>query len=142
MIFQEKYFSCYALLTNQISFPDCLYVLRYWLIYVLQLFVNPSCNVINFEINLILLTKSFFDLTKNSRQKFKYFENEKSFEGEIKRVFFIIFKGISVAKNILGLESARLKEYIIRYFALSHLFLHGHIEQFVLQTHFTLFRLP
>ena len=117
MIFQEKYFSCYALLTNQISFPDCLYVLRYWLIYVLQLFVNPSCNVINFEINLILLTKSFFDLTKNSRQKFKYFENEKSFEGEIKRVFFIIFKGISVAKNILGLESARLKEYIIRYFA-------------------------
>ena len=38
--FQEKYFSCYILLTDQISLPTCLYFLRYWSIYVLQLFVN------------------------------------------------------------------------------------------------------
>ena len=37
---QEKCFSCYALLTDQISLPDCHYFLRYWSIGVLQLFVN------------------------------------------------------------------------------------------------------
>ena len=40
MIFQENYFSCYILLTDQISLPHCLYSLRYWAIYVLQLFVS------------------------------------------------------------------------------------------------------
>ena len=39
----------------------------------------PGCDVINFEINLICLIKPFFYKTKNSRQKFKYLENEKSF---------------------------------------------------------------
>ena len=27
---QEKDFSCYTLLTDQISLPDCHYFLRYW----------------------------------------------------------------------------------------------------------------
>ena len=40
MIFQEKYFSSFILLTDQISLPDCIYILRYWSICVLQLFVN------------------------------------------------------------------------------------------------------
>ena len=39
----------------------------------------PHCDVINFEINLIFLTKQFFYMNKNSRQKFKYHDNEKSF---------------------------------------------------------------
>ena len=39
----------------------------------------PGCDVINFEINLILLIKPFFYLTQKSRQKFKYLENKKSF---------------------------------------------------------------
>ena len=39
-IFQEKYISCYALVTDQISLLDCLYLLKYWSICVLQLFVN------------------------------------------------------------------------------------------------------
>ena len=38
--FQEKYFSCCILLTDQISLSDCLFFLRYWSICVLQLFVN------------------------------------------------------------------------------------------------------
>ena len=46
MIFQEKYFPCYVLLTYQISLPDYIYFFRYWAICVLVLFV------INFEINL------------------------------------------------------------------------------------------
>ena len=36
----------------------------------------PDFDVINFEINLIFLTKPFFYMTKMSRQKFKYLENE------------------------------------------------------------------
>ena len=44
----------------------------------------PSCNVINFEINLILQIKPFFYMTKKLRQKFKYLQNKKKFIGEIK----------------------------------------------------------
>ena len=47
-----------------------------------------GCEVINFEIDLIFLMKSFLHMTKKSKHKFKYFENEKSF----------FHKGLSVAK--------------------------------------------
>ena len=47
----------------------------------------PGRDVINFETNLILLVKLFFYMTKKSRQKFKYPENEKGFWGEIKSIF-------------------------------------------------------
>ena len=50
--FSKKNVSCYALLTDQILLPDCLFFLRYWSICVLQLFVNQVGDVINFEINL------------------------------------------------------------------------------------------
>ena len=40
MIFDEKYFSCYILLTDQISLPDCLYFEKHWAICVLQLCVD------------------------------------------------------------------------------------------------------
>ena len=32
IIFEEKYLSCYILLTYQISLSDCLELLRYWTI--------------------------------------------------------------------------------------------------------------
>ena len=32
--FQEKYFSCYILLTGQISFSGCLYFVKYWAVCV------------------------------------------------------------------------------------------------------------
>ena len=38
--FSTKCSSCYILLTSQISLHGCLYFLRYWAMYVLQLFVN------------------------------------------------------------------------------------------------------
>ena len=47
----------------------------------------PGCDVMNFEIILIFLIKPFFYMTKKSRLKFKYLENEKSFKGEIKSIF-------------------------------------------------------
>ena len=48
----------------------------------------PGCDVISFEINLIFLIKSFFYLTKKSRQKCKYLKNEKTFWHEIKSLFY------------------------------------------------------
>ena len=39
----------------------------------------PGCDVIKFEINHIILTKPFFYMTKNWKQKVKYLEDEKSF---------------------------------------------------------------
>ena len=50
-------------------------------------------------------------MTKKSRQKLKFLENEKSFWGEIK-AFFIIFKRLSVAKNCLRAESAPIRNII------------------------------
>ena len=47
-------------------------------------------------------------MTKKSRQKLKYLENEKSFLGEIKSIFHH-FKAHSVAKNYLRPESAPLR---------------------------------
>ena len=38
--FCEGCFSYYTLLTDEISLPDCLYLLRYWSICILKLFVN------------------------------------------------------------------------------------------------------
>ena len=70
----------------------------------------PGCDVINFEINLIFLIKSLFYMTTKSRQKFKYFENEKSFKDKIKS----IFKGLSVAKNCLRPESGLLGNIPVR----------------------------
>ena len=56
MIYQGKCFSCYVLLTDQVSLSDCFYFLRYWGICVLQLFVSQVVTS-NFEINLIFLIK-------------------------------------------------------------------------------------
>ena len=57
----------------------------------------------NFEINLIFLLRLFFYVTKKSRQKFKYLENEKSLKREIKTIFHH-FNGFSVAKIISDLR--------------------------------------
>ena len=40
IIFQQKFFSCYILLTDQISLSDCFYFLRYQAICVVQFLVN------------------------------------------------------------------------------------------------------
>ena len=60
---------------NYSNFIDCLNFLRY----LTAIVCFPSCHIIIFEIDLILLIKVFLYMTKKSRQKFKYFENEKSF---------------------------------------------------------------
>ena len=52
-------------------------------------------------------------MTKKSRQKVKYLENEKSLQGEIKSIFHKIFKWLSFAKNCLRPERAPLS-YILK----------------------------
>ena len=52
----------------------------------------PCCDVIKFEINLIFLIKPLFYMTKKSRQKLKYLENEKSFLGETKSIFHYFWR--------------------------------------------------
>ena len=80
-------------------------VLQYVLVNVCVYF--PGCDVINFESNLVFLIKSFLYMTEKSKQKFKYLENKKSFQDEIKSIFHH-FKGISIVKNCLRPESAAL----------------------------------
>ena len=43
-------------------------------------------DVINFEINLTFQIRLIFYMAQKSKQKFKYLENEKSFQGEIKSI--------------------------------------------------------
>ena len=99
MVFQEKYFSCYILSTDKFH---CLIAITSWYIeqcvYCIAIVCFPVCDAISFEINLIFLIKPFFYMTKKSRQKFKYLQNEKSFQGEI--------KSILVAENCLRPDSA------------------------------------
>ena len=67
----------------------------------------PGCDIINFEINLIFLIKSFFYMTEKSRQKFKHVENEKSFSGEIKIIFIIFLRPESaplMMRNMLSIH--------------------------------------
>ena len=55
IIFQRKCSSCYIPLTDEISLPGCLYFLRYWTIFVLQLFVNQA----GYDVTNLKLTLSF-----------------------------------------------------------------------------------
>ena len=50
--FQEERFSCYILSNDQISTSYWLYFLKYWTIWVLQLFVNQ--DVTSYILKLIL----------------------------------------------------------------------------------------
>ena len=108
MIFQEKYFS------YSFNWPNFIV----WLPLLLEILINiciaivwePDCDVTNFEINFVFLIKSFFFMTKKSRQKLIYLENEKSFWVEIKSIFHH-FKGLSISKSCLRHESAPLRQF-------------------------------
>ena len=83
-----------------------------WLPFFLEILSNmciaivcfPGFDVINFENNLIFLIKPLLHMTRKSRQKEKYLQNQKSLQGEIK-IFLIIFKRFSVSKSFLRPET-------------------------------------
>ena len=108
MIFPEKCFSYYFLLTDQISlseFPLFLEILDNICIAIVYF---PGCDVIYFETNVIFLIKLFFYMTKNSKEKFKYLENGKSFEGELKKHFSVFLKCFQSPKNCFSCQSAHV----------------------------------
>ena len=78
MIFQEKCFPYYILITDQMSLSDCLYFLRFWAICVLQLLVNQDVTSQILKLTLFLI-KPFLYINQKSRQKVKYYEKEKRF---------------------------------------------------------------
>ena len=59
---------------------------------------SPGCDVINFEINLIFLIKPFLFIIRMPKQNLKYLENEKSFQGEIKSIFYHFLRAFSCQK--------------------------------------------
>ena len=69
----------------------------------------PGCDNINLESKFIFLIKLTFYLTKNTRQKLKYFWEWKLLLRWNKK-HSIIFKGLSVAKYCLIEERAPLKK--------------------------------
>ena len=77
MIFQEKFFSWSVLLTNQISYPDCLLEILVNMCTTILFF--PGRDLISFEINIAFLIKPSFYMTKKLKQKLKYLEKEQSF---------------------------------------------------------------
>ena len=54
MTFEEKYLSCYIILTHQISVSGSCTLSN------IAIVGKPACDVMGFENNLIVLTKSFF----------------------------------------------------------------------------------
>ena len=109
MIFQVKCFSCYIL-----SKSHCLIAFTSRDI---GQHVHYNClltrlDVIKFEINLIFLTKPFRYMTKKSRQKLKYLENEKSFWGDISIFHHFTPWMPGGNKKVTQLKAAGLFKYV------------------------------
>ena len=110
MIFKEKYFSCYVLLTNfnYSNFIVWLFFLHEILGHICIIIICFSvCDVINFEIKLSYQVFFLYD-QKSLNKYLNIFRTKRVFEMRWK-VFFIIFKGFSVAKDCLRPESGPLK---------------------------------
>ena len=77
---------------NSINSPNFIF----WLPLLNEILINICIAIVceldrdvtKFEVNLIFLIKLFFCMTKKSRQKLKYLENEKSFQSVIKSIFY------------------------------------------------------
>ena len=104
--FQEKWFSCCILLTDQISLSDCLFFLKYWAICVLRLFLKQAVTSYNLKLTVSLLSSSIFlikcYMIKNSRQKLKNLENKKSFwsENNYEKCFLFHLKSSFCSRDI------------------------------------------
>ena len=106
MVFEEKYFSYYILLTGQISLSECLYFVKYLCIVIV---CWPGCDVIKFEINLSIQIKSgFFWHDLKAKAKIWISWEQKA--------FFIIFNGLAlkqIKQNFLEGESAALSRPVV-----------------------------
>ena len=93
------------LMLHYINWPNFIVLLSL----LFKILDNMCITIVSwpFEVNLIFLIKPICYMTKKSRLKLKYQENEKSFWGEIKS----IVKGLSITKNYLRTESMPLREW-------------------------------
>ena len=104
IIFHKKCFSCYILLTDQISLSHCLYFSKYWPICVLRLFFNRLVKSWNLELALSFLSSRFATWPKSQYKKLNILWRKRAFVVKQKE-FFIIFKRLSVAKNCIRPET-------------------------------------
>ena len=78
--FSKKCFSCYSLLTDQISLFDCLYFFEILGNMCIAIVYFPGYDVIHFEINRVFLIKSLFYMTKKSRQNLNILKTKRAFK--------------------------------------------------------------
>ena len=71
----------------------------------------PGCHVINFEINLIFLIKTYFYIATNQDKNLNILRTKRVFKVK-RKAFSTTFKGLSVAKRCLRLQTAPLKALI------------------------------
>ena len=95
-IFQEKCFSFYSLLIDQISLSDCLYFLRYW-----------AVTSQNLKLTLSFSSSRFDTRPKSQGKSLNILRKKRDFNLK-QKAFFIIFKRLSVAKNCLRPDTAIL----------------------------------
>ena len=84
MILEEKLFSHYTLLNDQISLSDCLYILGIICILIASHVMTSLFLKLTFNFSSTPFCKS----PNVSGQKSKYLKREKKFEDEVKNIFY------------------------------------------------------
>ena len=87
---------------------DCLFFLRYWTICVLQLLANQAVTSKKLKLTLSFWSSRFAQWPKSQDKNVNILRTKRAFEVKGK-AFFIIFKGVSAAKNCLRPEIAPLR---------------------------------
>ena len=75
--FSKKCFSCYILLTDQISLFDCLYFLS-WLICVFHLFVNQAVTSWILKLILSFYSSRFYTWPKSQEKNFNILRTKRA----------------------------------------------------------------
>ena len=96
---RKMFLMLYSILTDQMSLPDCLYLLRCWLICVLQLLVNQPAT------SQIFWSNRFSTWPKRQNKNLNILRTRRALK-EKKKAFFIFFKGLLIVKNGLRPDSA------------------------------------
>ena len=108
MIFEEKYFSCYILLTDQFSLPDCLYFSRHLAICLLRL--RGTHNALQLPVFFFLFI--FFSLNIGEFGAKNYLQTmEKLIQYMILEIHFRSLKYTAVNRIRKNLSNFSFKRY-------------------------------
>ena len=101
MIFEETFSHViFILLADQISLPDYVFFLRYWLVCVTKLFVCQSVTSYILRLTLAFLIKPFSYMTKTQDKNLNILRAKRAFIVKCK-AFFIIYKGFQLSEKVL-----------------------------------------